>query len=56
MENLPPHVLRGVNKEIISLTTDPPEGIKLIPNHDDVTDIQASIIGPGNLSLRFPLK
>jgi ubiquitin-conjugating enzyme E2 S len=48
VENLPPHVLRGVSKEVIALSQEPPEGIKIFINHDDITDVQASIIGPGN--------
>jgi len=46
VENLPPHVLRGVSKEIVSLSQNPPEGITLHLNYDDLTDIQATILGP----------
>jgi len=48
VENMPPHVLRGVSKEVIALSQEPPEGIKIFINHDDITDVQASIVGPGN--------
>lgn len=50
VENLPPHVLRGVSKEIVALSQEPPEGIQLHLNYDDLTDIQATIAGPGNES------
>jgi len=46
VENLPPHILRGVSKEVIALYREPPEGIKVFMNHDDITDVQATIIGP----------
>ncbi|XP_075694985.1 ubiquitin-conjugating enzyme E2 S [Rhinoderma darwinii] len=46
VENLPPHIIRQVYKEVSTLTSDPPEGIKIIPNEDDITDVQVSIEGP----------
>lgn len=46
VENLPPHVIRQVYKEVSTLTSDPPEGIKIIPNEEDITDVQVSIEGP----------
>ena len=46
-ENISPHVLRRVAKELAELVNDPPEGIKIHVNDDDITDIQASISGPG---------
>jgi ubiquitin-conjugating enzyme E2 S len=46
VENLPPHVLRGVSKETVALSQEPPEGIQLHLNYDDLTDIQATINGP----------
>lgn len=48
VENLPPHILRSISKEVIALTQEPPEGIKVYMNHDDITDVQATINGPGN--------
>ena len=47
MENLPPHTLRLLYKEVSTLTSDPPPGIKLFPNEEDVTDVQVTIEGPG---------
>ncbi|PVD38538.1 hypothetical protein C0Q70_01154 [Pomacea canaliculata] len=46
VENLPPHVIRQVSKEVALLCQNPPEGIKIITNDEDITDIQASIEGP----------
>lgn len=46
VENLSPQVIRGVAKEIADLCNDPPEGIKIFPNDEDITDIQAQIEGP----------
>ncbi|XP_064628988.1 ubiquitin-conjugating enzyme E2 S-like [Lineus longissimus] len=45
-ENLSPQTIRQVAKEISELTCDPPEGIKIFPNDEDITDIQATIEGP----------
>lgn len=46
VENLPPHVLRQVSRELCELVRKPPEGIKVFPNERDVTDIEASLEGP----------
>lgn len=47
VENLAPHVIRRVAKELAELVSQPPEGIKVIPNEEDVSDIQAVVEGPG---------
>ncbi|XP_075931129.1 ubiquitin-conjugating enzyme E2 S isoform X2 [Petromyzon marinus] len=46
VENLPPHVIRQVWKEVTELAREPPEGIKVYLNEDDITDVQATIEGP----------
>ncbi|XP_013392369.1 ubiquitin-conjugating enzyme E2 S-like isoform X2 [Lingula anatina] len=46
VENLSPQIMRHVTKELMTLQSDPPEGIKIIPNEEDITDIQAAIEGP----------
>ncbi|VDI62761.1 ubiquitin-conjugating enzyme E2 S-like isoform X2 [Mytilus galloprovincialis] len=46
VENLSPQVIRSLAKEIADLCNDPPEGIKIFPNDEDITDIQAHIEGP----------
>ena len=48
VENLSPQVIRSVSKELADLVTDAPEGIRIITNEEDITDIQAVIDGPGN--------
>lgn len=45
-ENLSPQVIRHIAKEVADLTKDPPEGIRVIPNEEDITDIHATIEGP----------
>ena len=40
-------------KEIADLCNDPPEGIKIFPNDEDITDIQAQIEGPGNYNMVY---
>lgn len=51
VENLSPQVIRGVSKELAELVTNAPEGIRVITNEEDITDIQAFIDGPGNYLL-----
>ncbi|XP_046398325.1 ubiquitin-conjugating enzyme E2 S [Ischnura elegans] len=46
VENLSPQIIRRIAKEMHDLANDPPEGIKVIFNDQDVTDIQAFIEGP----------
>ncbi|KAL3876355.1 hypothetical protein ACJMK2_034213 [Sinanodonta woodiana] len=46
VENLSPQIIRQVAKELSDLARDPPEGIKVFLNEEDITDIQASIEGP----------
>lgn len=46
VENLSPQTLKGVVKEMQDLVNQPPEGIKIQFNDEDVTDIQAYIEGP----------
>lgn len=36
-------------KEVTTLTADPPDGIKVFPNEEDLTDLQVTIEGPGEL-------
>ena len=47
---LAPDVIKKVFVELKDLTQNPPEGIKVIINEEDVTDVQALIDGPGNLN------
>ena len=47
VENLSPQVIRQIAREISDLSKEPPEGIKIFPNEADITDIRASIEGPG---------
>ncbi|KAL0272260.1 UNVERIFIED_CONTAM: hypothetical protein PYX00_005305 [Menopon gallinae] len=46
VENLSPQIIRRVVKELNDLVDQPPEGIKVTINDEDVTDIQAYIEGP----------
>ncbi|XP_067834827.1 ubiquitin-conjugating enzyme E2 S [Heptranchias perlo] len=46
VENLPPHIIRQVWKEVSTLAMEPPEGIKIFTNEEDITDLQATIEGP----------
>lgn len=46
VENLPPQVLRLVYKEVSALAADPPEGIKIYPSEEDITELHTAIEGP----------
>ncbi|CAH8444911.1 unnamed protein product [Dicrocoelium dendriticum] len=46
MENVYPHTLRLINKELREAVDNPIEGMKLIVNDQNLTDIQAVIDGP----------
>jgi len=48
VENVSPQIIRQVTKELIELQKDPPEGIKVFINEEDITDIHAAIDGPGS--------
>ena len=50
VENVSPQIIRQVTKELVELQKDPPEGIKVFLNEEDITDIRAAIDGPGLLS------
>lgn len=45
-ENISPQVLKRIAKEVAALIKEAPEGIKMHMNEEDITDIQATIIGP----------
>lgn len=40
-----------MSKELWGLSSNPPEGIKVFFNEEDITDIQAAIEGPGNFKI-----
>ena len=46
MENVAPHVIKVVARQVQALAQDKMEGINLLVNDDDMTDIQAVIEGP----------
>lgn len=50
LENHNPQVIRQVSKEMKKLTTERIEGIKISVNESNLTDIQATIDGPGKLN------
>jgi ubiquitin-conjugating enzyme E2 S len=45
-ENISPSVIRKVAGELRKLMETPIDGVKIIPNETDITDIQAIIEGP----------
>jgi ubiquitin-conjugating enzyme E2 S len=53
---LAPQVSRQICKELQQLISDPPEGIKVILNEEDISDIQAIIDGPGKSNSHLKIK
>jgi len=47
-ENIPPQVIKRVLKEINEINSENIDGIRLIPNEQDICDIQAFIDGPAD--------
>lgn len=47
LENHNPQVIRQISKEVKNLTTEQLEGIRISVNESNLTDIQATIDGPG---------
>ena len=43
MENVAPHVIKVVGRQVQSLAQEKMEGISLMVNEDDMTDIQVNI-------------
>jgi ubiquitin-conjugating enzyme E2 S len=61
-ENVSPTNVRKVLAEIAELTRNPPEGVKIIPVTDDISEVQAIISGPegtpyetGNFKIKLKL-
>jgi len=46
MENVAPQVVRAVGKQIQALATESMEGVQVILNEEDLTDVQAIVEGP----------
>ena len=51
-ENIAPSVVMAVAKELRKLTNEPLEGIKVLLNEEDITNIVADIAGPGARRVR----
>lgn len=46
VENFSPHVIKQISRELCDLTHSPLEGIRVVFNEDDITNVQADIDGP----------
>lgn len=46
VENFSPHVIKQISRELCDLTQNPLEGIRVVFNEDDITNVQADIDGP----------
>ena len=45
-ENISPQVLQTIGKELRKLVSNPSDGLSMVINEDDITDIQCDILGP----------
>ena len=45
-ENISPQIVQLLARELKKLASAPPDGIKYIPQHDNLTEIHAEIAGP----------
>lgn len=52
VENLAPDVIRRISKEIKDLSQEPMEGIKIIVNEQDITELHCCIDGPSKFSFK----
>jgi len=52
VENLSPQIIRQVMREVQEMQKCPPEGVRVCLNENDISDIQASIDGPGMKHLK----
>lgn len=48
VENYSPHVIKQISRELCELTQSPLEGIRVVFNEDDITNVQADIDGPAD--------
>lgn len=56
LENHNPQVIRQISKEVKNLTTEQLEGIRISVNESNLTDIQATIDGPGSYPINLQNK
>jgi ubiquitin-protein ligase len=55
LENHNPQVIRQISKEVKTLSSEHLEGIKISINESNLTDIQATIEGPGRSNFALKL-
>lgn len=53
VENVCPQTLRGVARELRRLAANPPAGMKLLLRDDDLTDVVATMEGPGTHHISY---
>lgn len=46
-QSLTPQALRLLSKEVVSLRNDPPEGVRIVVDEEDLTAMEGWVQGPG---------
>ena len=55
-ENLDPTAIKKIMRDLMDFQKAPAEGIKLIVNDDNISDIHATITGPGIAHAAFDIR
>jgi hypothetical protein len=53
IQSLTPQALRLLSKEVVSLRNDPPEGVRVVVDEEDLTAMEGWVQGPCKCSLAF---
>ena len=53
MQSVTPAVMRRIMRELGELQTNPPEGIRVVSNEDNMLDVTGIIKGPGMYLLQY---
>lgn len=51
VQSLTPQALRLLSKEIVTLRSDPPEGVRIVVDEEDLTSLEGWVQGPGTFHL-----
>lgn len=46
-QSLTPQALRLLSRELVTLRTEPPEGVRVVVDEDDISAIEGWVQGPG---------
>lgn len=49
-QSLTPQALRLLSRELVTLRTEPPEGVRVVVDEDDLTALEGWVQGPGEFA------